>query len=46
MDHLVIQPLVRQHAANAAFYWHQKEESRFSPLVKGYGQVFNVLIML
>ncbi|EJH7015834.1 hypothetical protein NFT50_004403 [Salmonella enterica] len=36
MDHLVIQPLVRQHAANAAFYWHQKEESRFSPLVKGY----------
>lgn len=36
MDHLVIQPIIRQHAANAAFYWHQKKESRFSPLVKGY----------
>lgn len=36
MEHIVIQPLIRQHAANAAFYWHQKEESRFSPLVKNY----------
>lgn len=24
MDREVIQPLIRQHAANAAFYWHQK----------------------
>ncbi|HDH0829070.1 TPA: hypothetical protein PIQ33_002752 [Klebsiella oxytoca] len=36
MNRLVIQPIIRQHAANAAFYWHQKEESRFSPLVKRY----------
>lgn len=34
MNHQVIQPIIRQHAANAAFYWLQKEESRFSPLVK------------
>lgn len=36
MDYSVIQPIIRQHAANAAFYWYQKEESRFSPLIKGY----------
>ncbi|ENA2701212.1 hypothetical protein ABF088_001540 [Salmonella enterica] len=45
MDLLIIQPIIRQHASNAAFYWHQKEESRFSPLVKGYDlQQFNEYI--